>query len=196
MNASSLIPRYLQTLTRACETAPALDLACGSGRNGLYLLSHGVPVIFADRDGERLEMIDRQLQSRPFAEFKHDGSTWKVDFEIPGNRPLQTESFGAILVFRYLHRPLLADIQAALIPGGLLIYETFTVQQATLGRPRNPDFLLRNGELQESFSQLRILHEFEGIDHDPDSGEPRAIAQLVAEKPAAGSGRRTGSREQ
>lgn len=187
MKASSLVHRYLQALTLACDRAPALDLACGTGRNGLYLVSNGIPVVFADRDSVRLEQVSRQLQATSLTRQKQQGGIWQVDFEVPGTQALQDRSFAAILVFRYLHRPLLQDIKRAVIPGGLLLYETFTVEQASFGRPRNPDFLLRSGELRDCFSNWNILHDFEGIDHDPGSGEPRAIAQLVAEKPAHGS---------
>jgi tellurite methyltransferase len=196
MKASSLLPPYLPTLALACDRAPALDLACGTGRNGLYLLARGVPVVFADRDSECLDQISRQLEAKPFTRQKQQGRTWQVDFEFPGTRPLEAQSFGAILVFRYLHRPLLHDIKEAVIPGGLLIYETFTVEQARFGGPRNPDFLLRSGELRECFSKWNILHYFEGIEHDPDSGEPRAIAQLVAEKPDNMPLSRSGSYDQ
>ena len=183
MKASSLVHRYLQTLAVACDRAPALDLACGTGRNGLYLLARCVPVVFADRDRDRLEQVSRQLEAESFTRQQQQSRIWQVDFEVPGTRVLEAQSFGAILVFRYLHRPLLQDIKEALIPGGLLIYETFTMEQARFGRPHNPDFLLRSGELRDCFSKWNILHDFEGIEHDPASGESRAIAQLVAEKP-------------
>jgi hypothetical protein len=159
-------------------------MACGSGRNGLYLLASGVPVVFADRDSQRLEQLKQHLAARPGKQRKELARIWQVDLEIPGTSPLEAETFGAILVFRYLHRPLLQGIKEAIVPGGLMVYETFTVEQANLGHPRNPDFLLRSGELGDYFCEWNILHDFEGIEHDPVSGEPRAIAQLVAEKPA------------
>jgi tellurite methyltransferase len=183
MKASSLVSQYHQSLDLACETAPALDLACGMGRNGLSLLARGITVVFADRDRQSLEQITTQLESDSFKRQKHLGRTWQVDFEDADTRPLEAESFGAIVVFRYLHRPLLEGIKEAVIPGGLVIYETFTQGQAKFGRPRNPDFLLRKGELKECFSGWTILHYFEGIEHDKANGERRAIAQLVAEKP-------------
>ena len=54
--------------------------------------------------------------------------------------------------------------------------------QAGLGRPKNPDFLLRSGELAQHFADWDRLHSFEGISHN-DAGQPVAIAQLVARKP-------------
>jgi tellurite methyltransferase len=185
LKASSLLSQFMQKIALACDTAPALDLACGTGRNGLYLFDSGVPVVFADRDSQRLGQIKQHLEARPGNQHREMSRIWQVDLEIPGTRPLALETFGAIMVFRYLHRPLLEGIQKAAIPGGLVIYETFTVEQARIGRPCNPDFLLRPGELRDCFREWDILHQFEGIEHDPASGQPRAIAQVVAEKPAA-----------
>ncbi len=185
MEASKLLAHYLQKIALACTTAPALDLACGTGRNGLFLLASGIPVVFADRDSPSLEHIKQHLAAQLFERQRELARLWQVDMELPDTHPLDAQTFGAILVFRYLHRPLLAGIKEAVIPGGLVIYETFTVEQAQLGRPRNPDFLLRLGELRECFREWDILHYFEGIEHDPASGQPRAIARLVAEKPVA-----------
>jgi hypothetical protein len=66
------------------------------------------------------------------------------------------------------------------MPGGLVVYETFTVAQRRFGRPNNPDFLLRQGELKASFNDWELIHHFEGIRPDPDRG----IARIVARKPS------------
>lgn len=185
MDASKLLSQHLPQLTGACATAPALDLACGSGRNGLYLLANGIPVVFADRDRASLASI-RQYLAAGYPGVQRDRARlWEVDLEIPGTRPLAGMQFGAIAVFRYLHRPLMQGIKSAVVPGGLVVYETFTREQAALGRPRNPDFLLRPEELCDTFYGWNILHSFEGTELDPVSGQRRAIAQLVAEKPRA-----------
>ena len=65
--------------------------------------------------------------------------------------------FDGIVVTNYLHRPLFAPIAAALMPNGVLIYETFAAGNERLGRPRNPDFLLRPGELLDAFAELTLL---------------------------------------
>jgi tellurite methyltransferase len=70
--------------------------------------------------------------------------------------------FDAILVLNYLHRPLLPALRAAVKPGGRIFYETFTTRQAERGHPKNPDFLLRDGELAELLSPLSILRAREG----------------------------------
>jgi len=98
--------------------------------------------------------------------------------------PLPSDAYGAILVFRYLHRPLLECIRKALKNGGLLIYETFTVDQLKFGKPRNPDFLLNSGELLQTFGDWEVIHYFEGIRENPT----RAVAQMICRKPAAAFG--------
>ena len=171
---SPLLDKFLPRLTQVTKQTglPILDLACGFGRNGLYLNKHKLPVVFADRSNDSLQEITPQLTSQ--------SNTWPIDLELSGQNPLQDKQFSAILVFRYLHRPLFEAIKQALVPGGLIIYETFTVAQAELGRPKNPDFLLKPGELLSQFDNWQALHQFEGID------KTSAIAQLVAVKPEDG----------
>ena len=79
---------------------------------------------------------------------------------------------------------LFEQLKASIKPGGIIIYETFTEQQAQFGRPKNPDFLLKPKELVELFSDWNILHSFEGIKPLLNDDETKqAIAQIVAVKP-------------
>lgn len=150
-----------------------LDLACGDGHNGLFLAEKGMKVILADRSEEALEAA-RRLVERVTV----DITIWPVDFEREGVNPLDQRFFAGILVFRYLHRPLIPCIRKALTEGGILIYETFTVSQPRFGKPYNPEFLLKLGELRAWFEDWEIIHYFEGIKQNPD----RAIAQIVCRK--------------
>jgi len=167
--------------------APVLDLACGSGRNGLYLLEQNMPVVFADINESALEQVKNTLSSydngvTSLANF------WQVDFEQDSldqddTKPLAGKSFSAIMVFRYLHRALFEQIKQAVTAGGYVVYETFTVDQPQFGRPTNPKFLLKHGELAELFSDWQIIHSFEGVvDANNESGK-QAIAQIIARKP-------------
>jgi len=189
LSHSPLIEKYLtnlQDLTLNKQTS-ILDLACGSGRNGLYLLEHQVPVTFADIKEEALEQTLAQAKQSSGVfkgEQQKRGQYWQVDLEQEGSTPLQGKSFAGIIVFRYLHRPLFEQIKAAISSGGMIIYETFTEQQAQFGRPKNPDFLLKTGELLELFAGWEILHSFEGVIHkNNDNKTKQAVAQIVAIKP-------------
>lgn len=148
-----------------------LDLACGNGRNGLYLHNKGLPVHFAEKNTGALA----ELQSESAIPTKH---CFNVDLEN-GKPFLMVENYQAIIVFRYLHRPLMDQIKSAVEPGGLVIYETFTTDNRQFGRPNRDAFLLNKNELKEIFQDWQCLHYFEGIKHNPD----RAIAQIVCQKP-------------
>jgi SAM-dependent methyltransferase len=178
-----LLPRFSSQLELAATLGPVLDLACGSGRNGLQLIENKLPVIFADISAEALLQVERSLADEPYRINESLATLWSVDFEQPLNSPLQGRMFGAIIAYHYLHRPLFESIKQAVYPGGMVLYETFTVDQPRYGRPKNPDFLLRHGELQEYFSDWTILHSFEGVIAKSAGGGSKAIAQLVAEKP-------------
>lgn len=179
MESSRLILSTLQTIRQTDCNGPVLDLACGSGRNGIYLVNQGQSVVFADRQQVKLDEIARELQGNKLATY------WAVDLEESGHNPLAGHSFAAILIFRYLHRPLMTAIKDAIQPGGLVVYETFTVDQPRFGRPSNPDFLLRAGELENTFHDWNIIYSFEGVAVSETSGREQAIAQLVARKPCA-----------
>ena len=156
-------------------TGPVLDLACGEAHNSIFLALKGVQVISCDLSSEALERAG-ELATECGAEI----TVWQVDLEPEGVNPLPEQAYGAILVFRYLHRPLIPYIKKALRNGGLLLYETFTVEQPRFGKPRNPDYLLQSGELRHMFADWEEIFYFEGIRENPT----RAVAQIVCRKPA------------
>ncbi len=125
---------------------PVLDLACGSGRHSRFFRDRGFEVIALDRDPGEIENV----------------RTIKADLEGGAPWPLEGQRFGAIVVTNYLHRPLFARIAQSLDAGGVLIYETFMLGNERFGRPSNPDFLLRPGELRAAFAGLEELGFEEG----------------------------------
>mgnify|MGYP001047025466 CR=1 FL=1 len=178
---SGAAPLLVENLSLIRDLAPgpdALDLASGNGRNGRLLLEQGMFVTFADRDPEVLTQLREAT-----CEQADLVSLWTVDLEQGQPNPLAGRSFDVVLVFNYLHRPLLPALRESVRPGGLIFYETFTTAQRAYGRPKNPDFLLRPGELRQAFAGWRILQDFEGTLSNPD----RAVASLIAHrKPAHG----------
>lgn len=172
--AAQLLRDHLDLLTSLENTMPVLDLACGDGRNGLLLAERGMNVVFADKSESALAGIDAHLK-----QVSQPGSSWQVDLEATDINPLANCQFSAILGFRYLHRPLFPALIAATMPGGLVVYETFTTENRRFGRPNNSDFLLRPGELEAIFQGWEIIYSYEGIRNNPQ----RMVAQLVARKP-------------
>jgi tellurite methyltransferase len=170
----SLLLDHLPLLLELDHSLPVLDLACGNGQNGLVLAQHAIPVVFADHSESALAMVEQSMKSDRLT-----GKVWQVDLEQMDVNPFTGQRYSAILGFRYLHRPLFSALKKAIMPGGLIVYETFTIDQRQFGRPENPDFLLRPGELKNWFQKWETIHYFEGIRPNPDRG----IAQLVARKP-------------
>ena len=171
--ASEFFHGQLTRIRAASRLGVVADLACGRGRHTLAAAEAGIPVIGIDRNQNFLtELRDAAAQREIAVE------TLRADLENPAEVPLQDRRCGAVLVFRYLHRPLIPAIARALAPGGLLIYETFTVHQRTLGTgPSNLDYLLEPGELPELFSDLEILEHWEGLS---EGTEPAQIARITA----------------
>lgn len=176
----------LLRLSQRDNQLPILDLACGIGRNGLFLQKYGYSVVYADKDPQSLAQVKQFLTQGDISENSTtigDAQFWQLDFEQDGEAREQVEqklcehAFQAIIVSRYLHRPLMPLIKKAIAPGGCIIYETFTRAQAKIGRPKNPDFLLEKGELAKTFQGWHIKHQFEGVENN------QAIAQLMALKP-------------
>ncbi|HZZ92730.1 MAG TPA: class I SAM-dependent methyltransferase [Usitatibacter sp.] len=142
-----------------------LDLACGSGRHARLLARMGFEVAAVDRDPS--------LFADPPARVELRGA----DLEA-GPWPYAGQRFDAIVVTNYLHRPLLAILAGSLEPGGLLLYETFARGNERFGKPSNPDFLLRPGELLEVVrGRLRVL-VYEDI--VVDIPRPAAIQRIAA----------------
>ena len=131
--------------------ARVLDLASGYGRNARYLAGLGHRVLAVDRDETALAAL---ATASPRIE------TLRADLEGAG-WPLAGETFDAVIVTHYLHRPLFPHIAEALDPGGVLIYETFARGNEQHGRPSNPDFLLKPNELLDRFAGSLYVIAFE-----------------------------------
>ena len=123
-----------------------LDLAAGSGRHVRLLRDCGFAVRAVDRDTTALLAF-----AGPCCEVVR-----RIDLATDDLRQLG-EEYDGIIVTNYLHRPLFSAIARALAPGGVLIYETFARGNERFGQPRNPDFLLRPGELLEAFTTLTVV---------------------------------------
>lgn len=115
-----------------------LDLACGSGRHARHLAALGHPVYAVDRDATLLAPLEAWSNIRSTCA-DLEGGPW----------PYEGVFFDGIVATNYLHRPLLHRLAASLAAGGVLIYETFRSGNESYGKPSNPDFLLRQGELLE-----------------------------------------------
>jgi SAM-dependent methyltransferase len=149
-----------------------LDLATGKGQNAIFLAEQGFEVLGIDVSPVALE------EARRCAEEKSLGVTWQqADLELI---QLPTSHYNLVLNFNYLQRSLVPQIRKTLKPGGWVIFETYLIDQRTIGEPKNPDYLLRRNELLDFFRGFRILYYREG--KFPHAGEKAFRAGLLAEK--------------
>jgi len=148
-----------------------LDLACGSGRHTRLLAGLGYPVLAVDRDGDALAGL-RGLAAVETRVLDLEQETW----------PLRGELFAGVVVTNYLWRSHLAKLLASLAPGGVLIYETFMLGNEVYGKPSNPAFLLRPGELRE-VARAVGLDELAWIEGYMDQPKPAMRQAIVAKRP-------------
>lgn len=178
---SPWVVRFMPLIHKSGEI---LDLACGGGRHSRLALGLGYRVVAVDRDtsglkdfrgNKSLEIIETDLETAtPFAP----------------KGPFHGRTFTGIIVTNYLHRPILSGLIGALADDGVLIYETFAAGNERYGHPRNPDYLLRPGELLETVQNgvqngLQVIAYEYGLIHDPRTA---VVQRLCAVKTPSGQG--------
>ena len=160
---------WVRRFAGAVPAGEVLDLACGSGRHARLVAGLGHQVLAADRDPQALA-----------AAAGAGIDTLQIDLEAEGARwPFEPGRFAGIVVTNYLHRPLFQNLLDSLAPDGVLIYETFALGNEAFGKPSNPAFLLRPGELLELAAQggLTVLAYEDGVVADP---KPARVQRLCA----------------
>jgi SAM-dependent methyltransferase len=154
--------------TEIADDRPVLDVACGGGRHTRWFAERGHPVTAVDRDlagiadlagDARIQLVEHDLE---------DGSPW----------PFTGREFAAVVVTNYLYRPILADVVRSVGPGGWLLYETFAAGNEQYGRPTNPEFLLRPGELLEAVHGPFRIVAYEDV--IVDQPRPAAVQRVAA----------------
>jgi SAM-dependent methyltransferase len=144
-----------------------LDVACGNGRHARYLAGRGHPVEAVERDPAKLADLTGI----------HGINARCADIEN-GPWPYGGGRFAGIVVVNYLHRPLFPHLLAGLGPDGVLIYETFAAGNERYGRPSNPDYLLKTGELLEVVrGRLRVVAYEDLIVSEP---KPAMVQRICA----------------
>jgi SAM-dependent methyltransferase len=144
-----------------------LDVAAGRGRQARLFASRGATVVAVDRDAAALA-----------ASAHVAGVTTRVADLETGTWPLAGETFDAVVVVHYLHRALFPHLVAALAADGVFLYETFAAGNEAYGRPTNPDFLLRPGELLAVVGDRLTVVAFE--QGRIEMGDGPAVVQRIA----------------
>ena len=150
----------------------ALDLACGKGRNALYLATLGFHVTGIDVSPVALEIGRKEAEQRALP------IDWRqADLD---NFHFKAAVYDLIVNINYLQRALIPSIKAALRPGGHVIFETYLIDQQAVGQPKNPAYLLGHNELLEHFRNFRVFCYQEG--KLPDRQESSFRACIFAQK--------------
>ncbi|HEV2774141.1 MAG TPA: methyltransferase domain-containing protein [Solirubrobacteraceae bacterium] len=159
----------------------ALDVACGDGRNALYLAQLGYMVDAIDVSDVAVDALRAATEAR--------GLTMTITPRVVDleREPLPTGPYDVIVVTNFLQRDLFEPLQDALAPGGLLVFETLArCHVDELGHSFNPAYLVAPGELAGAFGRLEVVDHHEGVAER--SGQPRGVAGIVARKPSIGGG--------
>lgn len=150
----------------------AIDLACGTGRDAVYLAMQEFQVSAVDNLPDALERCS-QLADR------NSVSITTVCHDLERDSLPEGETYHLVSCFNYLHRPLMEGIARVVHPGGMVVYETFTTTHRDLfGKPKSDEHLLRRDELSGYFSGWEIVVNREGL-----ASERRHVASLIAIKP-------------
>ena len=170
MNPSAWIERFGASVEPG---GVVCDVACGGGRHTRWFADRGHPVVALDRDLSGVADL-------------RDGATVglvECDLEVGAPIPVAPGSCAAVVVTNYLWRPILDELVALLAPAGWLLYETFAMGNERFGRPSNPDFLLRPGELLGLARRhaLRVVAYEDVVVDDP---RPACVQRIAATRPA------------
>ncbi len=168
---------WVQRWSHLVPPGPVLDVACGQGRHLRWFARRGHPVVGVDRSDQALSAVNLPAAAC---------ETLLADIES-GPWPLTERRFSAVVVTNYLWRPLMPTLVDSLIPGGILIYETFARGQARLGRPSRPEFLLDPGELLRTCAGLRIVAFEDGYEPPSDHRPARFVQRIAALRPETAS---------
>lgn len=171
---AGLLRQVVESAAWSLPRGRALDLACGKGRNAIYLAEHGFDVAALDVSSVALD------EGRRLAEEMKLRIDWRqCDLT---SAVLPAAAFDLVINFNYLQRSLVPLIKQVVKPGGSVIFETYLIDQAAVGHPNNPTYLLEHNELLHFFRGFRVLLYREGEFTDDGATAFRAgiFAQRVS----------------
>lgn len=166
---SSFLTQHIARIS----VGPALDVACGAGRHARYLARAGFRVEAIDiaRAGLRSALREARREQLPIRFIQADLDRFS----------LALDRYALAINVRFLNRALWPALKRCTRPGGIVLYETFTIEQAAIGHPSNPAYLLQPGELRRGFADFAVLHYEEGL-FETETG-PAYLARMLAQRP-------------
>ena len=164
-----IVSPILEKYISHAKVGNAIDVACGTGRNTHFL----------EELGFKIDAVD--LSDYALSKIKDTPNILKIDTDLDTYN-IKKNSYNLILNTNYLNRRLMAQMSAGLRENGVLIFETFIVaHEKPENGSMNPDYLLKNNELLETFKELEIIF-YDERDDSNSFGEKIRVAALVAKK--------------
>ena len=171
IHEDSLEPaQFLVENLRLLPKGRVLDVAMGNGRNAIYLAKAGFDVEGIDMSPEAVNTALESSRKAGVTIVAHVA-------DLESNYQIKKSAYDVIICFNYLQRSLILQIKDGLKRGGMVVYETFIVDQDQFGKPQNPDYLLKHNELLDIFREFRCLRYREGIIENR-----KAVASIIAQK--------------
>jgi len=169
--ANPFLQEVITKIENRVKGRSVLDLAAGAGRDSVYLARRGWQVTALDINADSLQRCQQLAKSNQV-----ELTTLQRDLE--GQSPeINDLSTDLVMVMRYLHRPLFPLIDQIIHPGGAIIYSTFMIGCEQFGSPRNPNYLLKPGELASTFSNYQVI-----VDEQRNLADGRPVALFVGIK--------------
>jgi tellurite methyltransferase len=152
-----------------------LDVAAGTGRNALALARSGRPVLAADFSAIGLRVMRAAAAGERLP-------ILPVVADLEAELPFAAESFDAVININFLERAAIARLKTLLRVGGMILFETFLIDQAATGHPRNPSYMLRHYELRELLAEMELIRYREGLtvySNDQSAWRATALARRI-----------------
>lgn len=172
VHASAWVQRFVSRIPQGV----VLDCASGGGRHARLLAELGYKVLACDRDAAALATILHPQITCVQCDLEAEDAQHHV------NWPFAPHRFAGIVVTNYLHRPLFPAMLDSLVPGGVLIFETFAQGNAQFGKPSNPNFLLAHGELAATLQAAGDFHILAYEDGYVSQPKPAMVQRICAIK--------------
>lgn len=170
---SSLVEAFVTEYANhpSSDTKPlALDIGCGGGRDAVYLSMNGWEVTGIDHKASVMQ------RAKQLANFHQQSVHWYT-CSVKESGCLPSQPVDLIVVIRYLNRALFDSIKALLKPNGYLIFQTFVEGVEAFGSPKNPNYILKKGELAKTFEDFCII-----VDRIDTLNDGRPVASFIAQK--------------
>ena len=172
-NVNATADPLLVQVAELCPPGEALDVACGPGHNTLYLAALGWRVTAVDGSRVAIEILRRRAAGL------------RIDAQIAdlenGRYTIRPDAYDLIADFYFLHRALFSQIRGGVRPGGIVVAAIHLLDEQAAGGPHNPAFLLRPGELRQTFADWKILFYSEAREGPAGSGR-RSAARIIARR--------------